>query len=750
MQSTIFASLKIFTGIMSNEKNSQSAQPKKERVSILESIRRRTGLLVGIVGLALVIFILESLLGSGASIFGNSELTAAGFINGKKVDRNDFIMRLENQLNNYRQRNNGRDADDAARSQAIETVWQQYVVDLVMRPEFADLGISVGEDELYETVVANPVQTIIQNLKDAGSYDQFARPDGSFDLLKWKQAILGVQNEQEQQVKNLEEQVKITRLFEKFRSVISKGLYVTTEEATRQSALKGKHLSVSIVGKRLDAIADSTVKITDEEIQKYYDSHAFQFFNPETSRKVEYVTFNVVPTESDVAAIEKIANEVAAKFRESKSGADDSTIMMQENESGAVIISDFSKKNMPVRDSSVYKAPVNTVFGPYNEGAYYKVYKLSAVNSVADSARIRHILVGLNDAKSGQPKRSLAMAKKEADSIVVLLKAKQANFDSLVMTFSDDQGSLTNGGDYGWFNEEANFVEPFKKAGLMGVKGNISAVETQFGYHIIEVLDVSKSRHSSYKIAQVMKLIAPSEETTNSIFAKANQFSGENNTAELFDKAVEKEKLTKRLADNLKDGEYQVPGLDSPKELVKWAYTAKKGEVSLFNFNNRFVVAKLAGIKEKGTLPLEEVKDEVTFRAKQEKKAELLLAEFKSKAGNLKSRADLDALAAKLGVQVFMQPNLDYAPGMVDLVGKDNIFVGKAFGSPKGVVIGPFKGESGVYVFMIDEVREEPQRASLKEEKDEIAREIAGRADYEVFNALKEKADVTFFKGKID
>ena len=157
---------------------------------------------------------------------------------------------------------------------------------------------------------------------------------------------------------------------------------------------------------------------------------------------------------------------------------------------------------MIVRDSSVFTASPGTVFGPYNEGAYFKIYKLEGINSVADSARIRHILVGVSDAKQ-QPKRSMAQAKKEADSLLVLIKDKKVSFDSLVNNFSDDGGSKTNGGDYGWFNETAGFVEPFKNCGFTGIKGNISVVETQFGYHIIEVLDVSKARHNSYKVAQI-------------------------------------------------------------------------------------------------------------------------------------------------------------------------------------------------------------------------------------------------------
>lgn len=734
---------------MSNETNNQPTPSKKESVSVLEKIRRRTGLLVGIVGLALVIFILESLLGSGASLFGNDEMSAAGYINGKKIDRNEFLMRLENQLNNYRQRNQGRDIDDATRSQAVESVWQQYIIDQVMKPQFDKVGLVVGENEVYEYVVVNPAQTIIQNLTDPNTNrvnEQFSRPDGTLDPIKWKQAVQSVTGENEMAVRSMEDQVKSTRYFEKFRNLVTKGLYVTSVEAKHKGELDQKHVSVSYLGKRFDDIKDSLVTPTDSEIEKYYNAHPFFYYNQETNRRIEYVTFNVLPTPIDVAQIEKEAVRIAAEMK-GTSASEDTSIMMQENENAAVIISDYARKNMPVRDSSVYKAAAGTVFGPYNEGAYFKVYKLMAVNSVADSARVRHILVGINDPQTNQPKRSMQAAKAEADSVLALLKKKAANFDSLVISYSDDMGSKTNGGDYGWFDEDKGFVEPFKNAGLMGTKGNISVVQTQFGYHIIEVLDVSKAHHNAYKIGQVMKLIAPSEETTQAIFAKANQFAGENNTGELFDKGVEREKLTKRLADNIKDGEYQVAGLDSPKELVKWAYTAQKGDVSLFNFSDRFLVAKLSGIKNKGTLPLEEVKDEVAFRVKQQKKGELLLKEFNEKAG---SASTLDAAGKSLGLNVNTQENMDFGPGMVDLFGHDNIMVGTAFGATQSKLVKPFIGEMGVYMLVKNGERKEAVTNDFSMQMQEISKQMAGRADYEVFNVLKEKANIEFFKGRID
>jgi len=722
---------------------------KTDRVSILEQIRRRTGLLVGIVGLALIIFILESLLGSGASIFRNDEMNV-GYINGVKIDRNEFAMRVENQMNNYRQRNQGQNVDESMRGQAIDAVWQQYVMDYAILPQFEKIGIDVGDDELYERVVTNPAQSIIQNLTDPNTgkiNPQFAAPDGSLDLIKWKQAVQSVTGESEQAVKQMEDGVKRTRLFEKFRLAVSKGIYVTSAEAKNSFKNQNTALNVSYVLKRYDSVSDSTAKVSDSDLQKYYNENSYKYLNKEASRSIEFVAFNVTPSPEDLKAIEQTAADVAEKLKKT-TPAEDSAIMAQENDNGQVVIQNYTRETMIVRDSTIYTAPVGSVFGPYNEGAFFKVYKLAGINSVADSARVRHILVAFNDPASNQPKRSRERAKTEADSVLALIKDKKANFDTLVVRYSDDQGSKTNGGDYGWFDENEQFVEPYKNAGLLGTKGNISVVETQFGFHIIEVLDVSKTRHTSYRLAQIFKAISPSDETTQKTYAKASEFAGINNTAELFDKAVETQKLSKRIADDIKEGDRMLPGgLDQARELVKWAFSAKKGEINVFTFSDKFVVAKLTTIKEKGILPLDVVKNDVMLGAIRQKKAEKFMEEFKSKAGN---SSRVEEIASKLGLESGKDENLLPASSNVAGVGIDEAMVGTASALKPGAISRPTAGNNGVFVVGLNGVKPGPELSDVKMERARIEKEMSGRLDYDSFNAIKESADIEDHKSKID
>jgi len=737
---------------MSKEKNTQldaESNKKKDNVSILEKIRRRTGLLVGIVGLALLIFILESLLGSGSSIFGENELATVGSINGKKIDRNEFLTKRDNQLNIIRQQKQTNDIDDATISQVNDYIWQQYVSEMVIKPQYDKVGISVGEDEIYERVVAHPVPSVAQRLTDQKTgkvYDQLAAPDGSLDPAKFRQFVQNATGDQEMFIKQLEDDIKNMRYAEKYASLIRKGLYTTSIEAKESFKTQNNKINFSYVIKKFDSVNDSTVKITDEEIEKFYSNNSYLFVNNETSRKIEYVSFDVLPSEADVEAIAKDAQRTADDFK-MKSIKEDSSFIGQESENGLVNIQDMNKKNMIVRDSTIFTAAPGSVFGPYNEGAYFKIYKLQAVNSVADSARVRHILIGTNDPQTQQPKRSLAQAKTTADSLLTLIKAKKVVFDTLVKTVSDDGGSKTNGGDYGWFDENKGFVQPFKDAGLVGTKGNISVVQTQFGYHIIEVLDVSKTRHNSYKVAQIFKLISPSDETNQAIYAAASQFAGENNTGELFDKAVDAKKLTKRIADNIKEGDRQLPALDGAKELVKWVYSANKGDVNIFSLTDKHVVAKVAGIKNKGTLPLVDVLDEVKPLAIKDKKAQSFLAEFSSKAGNAKAIEDI---SSKLGLEIKTQENSILSNRNVDGIGFDDIMMGTAVGLKSGVTSKATIGNNGVFVLKVTKLEESKIPEDLKMQKMQLDQANGGRADYEVFNALKEMANIEDHKSRID
>lgn len=749
-------------------------------MSILEKIRSRTGLLVGLVGLALAIFILESLLGSGSSLFG-SRNTTVGTIAGSNIDYAQYSNKVNEQIAMVMANNPNANVDDNMRSQINDIVWNQFISDKVVKPEYKKVGVSVSEDELYDLMLVHPHQMVLQQLTDKNTgrvHEVVATPDGNLDLIKLNQWVNGMTPDAERFWMNLETGIAESRLAEKYGTIIKKGLYVTKAEAKELYTAQNKSMNLSYVIKRYAMVSDSAVKVTDDEIQKYYNDHQYQFRSYETTRNIEYVSFDVVPSDKDMEDLEKNANEVAAKFK-TLPIKEDSAFIADESEGGQVSITDLTRKTMIIRDSSVYTDPAGTVYGPYNEGAYFKVYKLEGVKSVADSGKVRHLLIAYKEGERSQATRTKEQAKKLADSLLTVIKGG-GSFDQLVELYSDDGGKRkpvpnfadpaiqpqlaqilldvkdTNswrgrGGNYGWIKaEQSGMAQAFVDGATQYNKGDLIIKESQFGYHIMEVLDISKTKFNTYRVAQIFKLIAPSPETTKQYYKAASDFSGQNNTGELFEKAIDKQKLNKRIVENVKESDKSLPGLEGAKELVKWAYAANKGEVApqVFEFKDKFVVAHLTGIREKGTLPLDEVRDEVIVKARQAKKAAEFVKEFTTKAG---SASKIEDIASKMGITAETAEKITFGAFNLGALGREDAMIGTAAALKAGMVSKPVIGENGVFVVTVTSVDEgAPSPDNYKSTKMQAEQMLSGRSDYEAYNAIREKANIEDHRAKFE
>jgi peptidyl-prolyl cis-trans isomerase D len=152
-------------------------------------------------------------------------------------------------------------------------------------------------------------------------------------------------------------------------------------------------------------------------------------------------------------------------------------------------------------------------------------------------------------------------------------------------------------------------------------------------------------------------------------------------------------------------------------------------------------------VRNKGVLPLEEVKEEVTRLAIQQKKAELFMEEFK-KAGT--AAKTIDALAAVLHLEVKSQDGLNGENAAIQGLGNDNGIAGTVLGSKAGVMSKPLITENGVAVVIVNSVAPGNTNTDLLAEKTVLEQTLGSRSDYEVFNALKELSAIEDHKSRID
>lgn len=113
--------------------------------------------------------------------------------------------------------------------------------------------------------------------------------------------------------------------------------------------------------------------------------------------------------------------------------------------------------------------------------------------STPEERRASHILIAVNNEKSD------ADAKKEADEIYKQLQADPSKFAQLAKSKSADPGSARQGGDLGFF-QKGMMVPEFDNAVFSGKKGDLVApVKTQFGYHIIKIVDIKPAQAKPLK-----------------------------------------------------------------------------------------------------------------------------------------------------------------------------------------------------------------------------------------------------------
>jgi peptidyl-prolyl cis-trans isomerase D len=180
--------------------------------------------------------------------------------------------------------------------------------------------------------------------------------------------------------------------------------------------------------------------------------------------------------------------------------------------------------------------------------------------------------------------------------------------------------------------------------------------------------------------------------------------------------------------------------MENSRELVRWAYNAEKGDVSkVFELGSKYVVAILVSIKEKGTLPLDEVKEQVEIEAKKVKKAEQMMAKLEA---GMKGCTMLDQVADKTKLVVEPANGQNFGNPSLPSAGREPQLYGRITSLKKGALYGPFKGENGVYVVQLDEKVPAPEIKELKPIVDQLTPSLAGRVDYAMFEALKEKSDI--------
>jgi peptidyl-prolyl cis-trans isomerase D len=523
----------------------------------------------------------------------------------------------------------------------------------------------------------------------------------------------------------------------KYQGILQQAAYAPKWLIEKQHADNNAIASISYAYAPYVSIADSTVKVTDDEITAYVNKHSNQFKKEEETRTIAYVGFDASPSQTDSLTV---LNQVKSYKNDFEATNDAKGYLAKVGSDLPFYDSYFSKTKMQqANKDSLTKLSVGGLYGPYLDGSSYVIAKLVGTKNWPDSVTVRHILIATSNPQTGQIIRADSVGQKLIDSIAAAIKGG-ADFTALCTKYSDDPGSKDKGGVYPFF-PQGQMVIPFNDYAFDHPTGSKGIVKADYGFHYVEVLG-QKNFSPAYKFAYLSKAIVASNETVSSANTAAAQFAANAKNRKSFDENALKASKQLLIGNDIKANDNQIVGLGASRQLVRWVYEHTNGDVSdPQEVGDKYIVAIIAAINKAGTMSVAEARPLCENIIRSAKKAKILI-DTKIKGNTL------EAIAASAGTAVQRTDSLSFAAPFIPNMGSEPKVIGAAFNkSLQGKVSELITGTSGVYAVRVENNGAKPaaiDEAAIKQSLIQAARMSAFRG----LDALKKSASITDNRSK--
>ncbi|MEO9478487.1 MAG: peptidylprolyl isomerase [Maribacter dokdonensis] len=697
-------------------------------MAVLENIRKRTTVLILIIGLALFAFVISGVFTS--SNFGGDKVgSSVAEINGEDISIDEFRQEVEVASN--------RIGPTASNMQVVNQVWENKIRKTILGEQFEDLGIGIEQDQ------------IVDFLRTTGyaQNPQFQDQNGQFDANMFKQTVADWKvNNPAQYEAWLQTEAEIVQLAKEqtYFNMVKAGVGATLKEGELDYKLANEKMDIKYVRVPYTSIPDSTITVTKSEIADYVSKHKEEY-KQDPARDLQYVFFQEKPSEADETAIKEEITKLLDDTIEYNTQTDrnDTIRGFRNTKDVAAFLDRYSdtkfdtifkaKKNLPssVADT-LMSLNIGQIYGPYKDGDSYKISKMIA-RKPNGSVKASHILLAYEGATRANPEVKRTKEEAEAKAKELLREAKKSGvvFSTLARDNSDGP-SAPNGGDLGYF-QRGVMVPAFNDFAFGNSEGSIGMVETDFGFHVIKIDD----KEDVVQIATVSREIVASEETINTLFTNATKFEMETTDDEsAFSTLAKESNYVVRPVNKIKALDENLPGLPNQRNIVQWAFNGdtEVGDIKRFNINSGYAVVQLTGSYAEGVMSAEDASVLVLPKIRKERKAAKIIAANKGK--------DMSAIASDNGVSVSNASALTVKSPTIPGAGSEPVVVGTAYGMAEGATSGLIEGNTGIFKIEIVKKTEAPKLDNYSVYANALKTGAAARVNTAVYNALKEGAEI--------
>ena len=649
-------------------------------MALLEKIRVRLGVVISVViALALLSFIIDpgTLQSVSASMSSKYDV---GEINGKSVSYTDFQKEVE-QFTAINEMLTGNSVHSEQQQEMIRNaVWQSMIDQYLFYGNAKAAGLNVGKAELLDLTTGDMVSPMISQI--------FRDETGNFSVEDLRQFVLNAGNDPTGNMKSLwdylQNSVYTQQLYTKYMSLFTQSNVTNPLMLTRSIEENNNTTDVEFVMVPFGYAQDSTITVSDSEIKKYYKEHKHLYEQP-ASRDIEYVVYEVEPSEADIEEATSQADELHNEFINTDNVKN--FLLRNSDRQYSEYWYRSGELNTVSRDINdfVFGAGNSTGVSPlYRKDNTFYAAKVMDSKMVPDSVYVRHILLQGDDEAL-------------ADSLMTVLKSGKNSFSNVAALYSADQNmNVPERGDIGWMTQ--TFMIPGMESVLTAKKGTLYTIDTQYGKHIVEVTKTTDPIRKK-QVAIFEKEIIPSKATYNEFYSKANVLATKAaGKYENFKAAVQEEGLYAHPVNRMLESSSRLGTIDNTKEVTRWAFEAKKGQASnIITVNNDyFFVVAVKDVHKEGYATLQEMAGTIRSILYNQKLAEKKTQEVAEK---IKDLGSIQAIADALNTTVSTSDNVTFAS--LTSQGLDPKFIGAVSVAEPGVINGPLTGSIGVYVYKV-------------------------------------------------
>jgi len=638
---------------------------------IIQKIRNKAGLAVGLIGLSLLIFILTDLLQSNQFfqelLWGRSDVVAR--IGDLEIKQKEYSLLYERGVRNQAP------TDPIAQEQLKNSLWQQVLSDKLYEIEIAPWKMVVSSEEILDMEVGERPHPFVMQI--------FSQGDQMYERDRVRQILQQAANDPQlgAQVRELEDYLARVRLREKYEALLKATAYVPASIAAYQNRLDNTDMDFAYLAVNYGAIGDSLVPLSETDLKRYYAEHKEEFRLREPERVLRYVVFYMEPAREDSLETQAKVQEIRGAFQQ----ATDNYAFAAANSEQPVdtALRRWSDLDKQLQDSIRF---VGQVIGPYLRSGGYVIAKVDTiVQDTQPIYQVRHLMIakGLD---------SMA-ARRKADSLYRVLKP--AGFAEAANQFSEDWQTRFASGELGWYGPEGRFGRAFYEALAKAPVGRLyGVVSSEQGYHIVEVRAKEARR---VRVYEIVREVLPSAKTVSALRQQAQKVALQAETD--FDGAAQRAGQNVRISPALRPSNASIPGLYGVGDLLRWAFAQKKtGAFSgVIELENAFVVAQILKADEPPYRSWEAVREALEPKVRNQKKAQIIRQRLVGKGPTLDELRNSHGP----GAYVSRSQNVLYGSVAVPGIGIEPKVLGAAVALKENQLSEVIEGSNGVYVIQL-------------------------------------------------